>query len=268
MLAKSTHDFAQYLPWLATIAVKTSLLLLIGLAAGQLLRRASAALRHLIYVASITGVLLLPFASMLLPDLRVPILPSRSNTPNSEHIASAVAESSPAVILHSPRAKAQQPMTRSAKRETIIPGANAETVSSVVGTELVETAQAATHTANWRGILVILWIAGCAGCLLRMFVIHLQLGRLVKESVAVDSIPLSSRLRWLCRDLGIKQEVTLLASHELDVPIAVGVLSPKIVLSPQSGEWSETRRNAVLCHELAHIKRGDALTQLLASLAC
>ena len=65
MLAKTTHDFAQYLPWLATIAVKTSLLLLMALAAGQLLRRASAALRHLIYVASVTGVLLLPVASIV-----------------------------------------------------------------------------------------------------------------------------------------------------------------------------------------------------------
>jgi hypothetical protein len=100
-----------------------------------------------------------------------------------------------------------------------------------------------------------------------MFVIYMQLRRLIKESIVVESIPMASHLRWLCRDLGIKQEVTLLASLELDVPIAVGALSPKIVLSPQSGEWSETRRNAVLCHELAHIKRCDAFTQFLSSLA-
>lgn len=267
MLAKTTHDFAQYLPWLATIAVKTSLLLLIALAAGQFLRRASAALRHLIYVASIAGVFLLPLASMLLPGLRVPILPPNSNTPKSEHITSAVAENSPPVITPSQPIKAQQPMASAAKRETITPAATSETISSVVVPQPVETTQATTHTANWRGMLVILWIAGCAGCLLRMFVIHLQLGRLVKKSVPVDSIPLSSHLRWLCRDLGIKQEVTLLASHDLDVPIAVGALSAKIVLSPQSGEWSETRRKAVLCHELAHIKRGDAFTHFLASLA-
>lgn len=267
MVAKTTHDFAQYLPWLATIAVKTSLLLLIALAAGQLFRRASAALRHLVYVASIAGILLLPLASMLLPGLRVPILPPSSNTAKSEHITSAVAESSSQVILPSQPIKAQQPIARAAKREAITPAANGEAASSVVVSQAVETTQATTHTTNWRGILVILWIAGCAGCLLRMFVIHLQLGRLLKKSVPVDSIPLSSHLRWLCRDLGIKQEVTLLASHDLDVPIAVGALSAKIVLSPQSGEWSETRRKAVLCHELAHIKRGDAFTQFLASLA-
>ncbi|HKT23423.1 MAG TPA: hypothetical protein VJR04_02400, partial [Terriglobales bacterium] len=183
MLAKTTHDFAQYLPWLATIAVKTSLLLLMALAAGQLLRRASAALRHLVYVASVTGVLLLPVASMLLPGLRVPILPPSSNTPKSEHITSAVAESKPAVIPPSQPIKAQQPTARAAKREAITPTASGEAVSGVVVPQPVETAQAATLTTNWRGILVILWIAGCAGCLLRMFVIHLQLGRLVKESV-------------------------------------------------------------------------------------
>ena len=39
MLANITHGFAHYVPWLSTIAVKTSLLLLIALVAGQLLRR-------------------------------------------------------------------------------------------------------------------------------------------------------------------------------------------------------------------------------------
>ncbi len=267
MLAKSTHDFAQYLPLLSTIAVKTSLLMLIALPAGQLLRRTSAALRHLIYVATIAGVLVLPLASMLLPNLELPILPPAAKS--TENTDPAVVVNAPKLSVAEPQGhRAQQPRAHSAKRDVVVPANRAELTSNVVAAPPLGTAAPATmQTSDWRGILVLLWIAGCAGCLLRMFVIHARLAKLVKESVPVDSIPLASHLRWLCRDLGIKQEVTLLASHELDVPIAVGAISPKVVLSPQSGEWSETRRNAVLCHELAHIKRGDAFTQFLASLA-
>src|SRR5690348_1458793 len=270
MLAKITYDFAQYVPWLTAIAVKAALLLLIALVAGQFLRRASAALRHVLYVASIVGILLLPLAALLLPDLRVPILPPHATASASfEKMTLADIESTPkAIVPDSQARKSEQLNLRNTKSDAAIPTARGTVALRNTISQTPQTAAPVSpQTTDWRGILVLLWIAGCAGCLVRMLVIHLQLGRLVKESVPVDSIPLSSRLRWLCRDLGIKQEITLLASHELDVPIAVGILSPKIVLSPQSGEWSETRRNAVLCHELAHIKRGDVFTQFLASLA-
>src|SRR5437588_4062278 len=42
---------------------------------------------------------------------------------------------------------------------------------------------------------------------------------------------------------------------------------PKIVLSPEYAEWSALRRSAILNHELAHIRRLDAFTQLLAQMA-
>ena len=269
MLARITHEFAPYLPWLTAIAVKASLLLLIALVTGQLLRRASAALRHVVYVASIVGILLLPLAGLLLPSFRVPILPPHAAPPAS------IAEMTPTDIETTPKAIVPDSQTSKSEPLTLRTKSGAETSTAQGGVaprnDVSQSPQSALpvsrQTAEWRGILILGWIAGCVVCLLRMFVTHLKLSRLVKEALAVDSIPLSSRLRWLCRDLGIKQEVTLLASHELDVPIAVGVLSAKIVLSPQSGEWSETRRNAVLCHELAHIKRGDAFTQWLASLA-
>jgi len=121
---------------------------------------------------------------------------------------------------------------------------------------------------NSRGIFVLIWVCGVALFLVRLLVLSLRLHALIGRAVPVDAITLGSRLRWLCRDLGIRREVVLLGSDEIDVPITAGILDPKIILSPQSAAWSETRRNAVLCHELAHVKRLDALTQLIAAIAC
>jgi beta-lactamase regulating signal transducer with metallopeptidase domain len=121
--------------------------------------------------------------------------------------------------------------------------------------------------SNWREMLVLLWACGSLICLVRMLFVRLRLRALIRRAVPVESIPISSRLRWLCRDLGIHREITVLASDEIDVPIAAGILDPKIILSRESAGWDETRRTAVLCHELAHIKRLDALTQLIAGFA-
>ena len=267
MFAKLTQDFAQYAPWLSTVAVKAMLLLFAVLIAGQLLRRSSAALRHLLYATSIVGVLILPFAALLLPNLRLAVLPPRSAAVKSTQISAPPMASAPMPVLSEPAAKyTAHPGAATAATAAVLPVPSSHADLSGPAT-LASADLHAEQKVDWRGVLVLLWIIGFAASLLRMCVIHVRLGRLVRESVPVESIPLSSRLRWLCRDLGIKQEVTLLASRNLDVPIAVGSLSPKIVLSPQSGEWSETRRNAVLCHELAHIKRGDAFTQVLASFA-
>src|SRR5262249_30144951 len=41
-----------------------------------------------------------------------------------------------------------------------------------------------------------------------------------------------------------------------------------VVLPPESSAWSSEWRRVVLLHELAHIKRRDCLTQMLAHLAC
>ncbi|HEX4663144.1 MAG TPA: M56 family metallopeptidase [Terriglobales bacterium] len=139
-----------------------------------------------------------------------------------------------------------------------------DTVSSRTKAAQIESTFSGVST---KGLMVLIWMAGCAVFAFRMLGSTLRLRGLVKRAAPVNSIQLASHLRWLCRDLGIRREVAVLASPELDVPIAVGVLDPKIILSPQSGEWTETRRKAVLCHELAHIKRLDALTQFIGRVA-
>ena len=52
---------------------------------------------------------------------------------------------------------------------------------------------------------------------------------------------------------------------------AVGPLpgaGARVLLPAEAEEWPEDRRRAVLLHELAHVKRRDCLSQLIAQLAC
>jgi beta-lactamase regulating signal transducer with metallopeptidase domain len=253
-------------PWLFSVIAKTSALLLINLAATQLLRRRSASLRHFLHSLTMVCVLLLPFASGLLPELRLAVLPR-----SAEQAPSLVREN----IVAAPEYSPSQPIVPVTPKSGRTPAVARHTLA-VPAPERGESTTAVSAAAStlpkvsalkWQEVLILLWIIGTAVCLTRLAVTQLSLRRLVKRAQPVRSITLASRLRWLCRDMGIRREVELLVSSELDVPIAAGVFNPKIILCPQSGEWSEPRRNAVLCHELAHIKRCDGFTQLLANIA-
>jgi hypothetical protein len=50
--------------------------------------------------------------------------------------------------------------------------------------------------------------------------------------------------------------------------MAWGVFRPRVLLPAEAADWDDTRLRAVLLHEMAHIKRGDAVVQWLAQLSC
>jgi beta-lactamase regulating signal transducer with metallopeptidase domain len=266
MLANVTIALAHYAPWLFATFAKIAVLLLLTLLCAQLLRRRSASLRHCLYAAAMAGVLMLPLAAVFLPDLGIDVLPpSASVTDSSSPSAFSHAQLTPGVDA-SPATIATH--SQIAKAGTVVHATDSishnDTPSSATKASSIKSA---FSRVSVKGLMVLIWMLGCAIFAVRILGSTLRLRALVARAVPVDSIQLASHLRWLCRDLGIRREVAVLASPELDVPIAVGVLDPKIILSPQSGEWTETRRKAVLCHELAHIKRLDALTQFVGRVA-
>jgi TonB family protein len=51
------------------------------------------------------------------------------------------------------------------------------------------------------------------------------------------------------------------------MPMAFGVLRPAILMPADAHDWSEEKQRIVMLHELAHVRRGDAATHLLARAA-
>ena len=122
--------------------------------------------------------------------------------------------------------------------------------------------------ADWIGpTLLIIWFAGALAVLVRLAVGTTRVAVLARDATRVVDGEWLSVLHWLAREVGITRPMTLMRGNELVVPVTWGVIYPKILLPLDADEWTAERRRHVLLHELAHVRRFDALTQLLAQFA-
>ena len=78
--------------------------------------------------------------------------------------------------------------------------------------------------------------------------------------VAVLTLPILAALLEAADRLGLDRAPRLLMSGRLPMPYTSGLFRPDIVLPESAAEWDDRRRRAVLCHELAHLRRRRALT--------
>lgn len=91
--------------------------------------------------------------------------------------------------------------------------------------------------------------------------------RLCRRKVQPTSQEWRSLLSRLARQLGIKQRVQILESSLATIPTVIGWLKPVILLPTAAlAGLSPTQLEAILIHELAHIRRLDYLVNLLQTL--
>jgi beta-lactamase regulating signal transducer with metallopeptidase domain len=119
----------------------------------------------------------------------------------------------------------------------------------------------------WRAGLLA-WLAGVVLALTPVVLGVLSLHRLERAARRETAAAWLDLLDQLLTRLGFQRRVVLLKAAQRRMPMTWGVLRPKVLLPEESGGWPEERRGAVLLHELAHAKRRDYLTHLIARLVC
>ncbi len=209
------------------LAVKSTLVLAVAWLITILLRRQSAALRHLVWTAASVSVLALPFFSLWMPALRIPSV--RSFAPAAAFFETTAAR---------PTDPAATSLTL---RSRPIP------------------AKPIQHPFRWRLLLLSLWAAGVAAALAQMLIAFRTMSRLGRSS--------TRSARRLSPELGISHTVDILETPEGSMPMTWGILRPTIFMPRDAAHWTEERRTMVLQHELAHVRRADVATHLAARLA-
>lgn len=111
--------------------------------------------------------------------------------------------------------------------------------------------------------VVIGWSAGVTLLTLHVLFGWLQIGRLRRRARAIDDDAWLSRLSRMAARLSVGRRVLLLESALVDVPAVIGWLRPAILVpaSAFSG-LAPWQLDAILAHELAHIRRADFVVNL------
>jgi beta-lactamase regulating signal transducer with metallopeptidase domain len=118
----------------------------------------------------------------------------------------------------------------------------------------------------WTGLALTFWAAGFGVAFVSLGVGVLRFSRLVHTGRPVEDEAWLHQLDSLRRRLSTQANVRLVLVEEALTPMTGGVFRPVVLLPASATDWSEARRHAVLAHELVHVRRRDALRQLLGRL--
>jgi len=237
------------------------------------LRRRSANLRYVVGCAGLAAMFVLPMVTYcVIPN---PLRP--------ESAAVAIPPDNPAAasVDHSPARGEPPPGTRASARppDSEPSGAGAERgslpLSSRPSPEFTPAAEPATPLAElvsqallpWIPWFVVVWVVG----VFSLSVWHLggwaamqRLKHLATTPTGPDG---ARRLAELIERMRLSRPVRMFQSAMVDVPAVIGWLRP-VLLVPAAmlGELLPQQIDAVLAHELAHVRRYDYLVNLLQAL--
>ena len=119
-----------------------------------------------------------------------------------------------------------------------------------------------------RGLIAIYW-TGVALILLRTFVARGRFWFVRRRAMTLKSPLWQARMDEAGNAVGVStSRVRLAASRDVSVPVTWGVWRPVVLLPNTALRWPADRLQAVLRHELAHVRGRDAAMRLLARITC
>jgi beta-lactamase regulating signal transducer with metallopeptidase domain len=257
-------------------AIKGIALLAVAAIAAMILKRDSAATRHLVWLLAIVAMLVVPVLSAMLPQWRV--LPRWAGISPQP----VVGDISPPSIARPGEGAAEWP--RNAE-----PVEFERTAATAVqpATDLLDSRPAlaapenvsepAYGGGNWIRTLPFVWAVGFGVLSMRLVAARFMLWKTERQGTVIWSPSqtgeatldsLATALEAACTQLGIRQPVTLLLHSDKTIPVVWGILRCRLLLPAVARQWTGEQLRSVLLHEVAHVKRRDTLAQLLTQIAC
>ncbi len=260
--------------WLSTVldvAVRSTALLTIVVVVVRVSMRWRPSFAATVANAGFAGLLFLPLAVATLPPLAVACLPAFDERPAPVPSVSVGSRSSDAVHDESAEIRSMMPGTQDAEIERLRSASTrTDTVSLEPGASPSHAAGVRVESVDSRVLspaarsfsLALLGVASyvLAVTLLVARLIHglSVVIRLRRDAISVDDPAWNAALeRWHNR-LGLKKRVRLAWSAAVSVPVVVGWRRPEILLPTSAAALDpDQHADAVLLHELAHVRRGD-----------
>ena len=211
---------------LIDLAVRSSIILAIGLLLDALLRNRAAALRHCVLAGAVAGAVAVVPLSLAMPSWTV-TLPSSLQTP--------AAHSTPIV------AAPPTPAPRSTAAPSTLPVAPVSARLSPVAA---------------------VWLAGFFVAAAMLLTGIARLTRIAARAERVRNGRWVRMTKSVSEAYGLNRPVVILQTDTPHLLATWGFLRPRVLLPAHAHQWPDDRVHVVLCHELAHIRRHDWLVQI------
>ena len=269
------NDGAVLLQSAADISLKVLLVAVLVFIAMKALRMKDSSVQHRAYALVLASMLAMPAFSLLAPQWEIPI----STTRLFQEI-SAGSKSNDGLVIVSPNNDAV--LSSWGSQNFLDSGYVGSTKPTPLGSETpVAEHSAKEHRAiemlppleaapseptmkakwapSWATILIATYLVGLCILLLRIFFGIAKCRLLLRKARSVQ---------FQDATLASITSTPVLESNELQVPVAIGIWRPKIVLPADWRNWSNHEVAMALTHEAEHIRRRDTWTALLAAFNC
>ena len=217
--------------FLLPVLLKVTLVAVIGRLAIAAMPRASASTRYLIAVTTLCSMLMIPVIGASGFEWRLPVLPA-----HTQKVVAVEADDSPTEGVAQTLSSAPERTDRSVRATPPL--------TNEAWAVIAAFAVAALFIARMLfGISAVIWITRRA---------H----EVTDEAIARD-------FDHAATQLGVTRFARLLISDRVSVPLMWGITRPALLLPAEALGWSRDRLRVVFLHELAHLRRCDALTLLI-----
>jgi TonB family protein len=213
---------------LADAAIRSTALILLGLAACHLLRRRSAALRHAVLAATMFAALGILPLQVFLPAWNVPVLSG-----GGAHVL-------------------------------VLPHVD---VSIPLATRDLSPLPSTSHRPTVAGLVLLFWALGASLAAGMLFASLARLQRIARNARPAEDGEWTRILAHMCASEPMWRRVTLCHTEAPDLLATIGWWHPCVLLPLHARDWSPDRIRVVLAHEVAHIRRHDWAVQLAAEIA-
>jgi beta-lactamase regulating signal transducer with metallopeptidase domain len=230
----------------ALVIVKATIVLALASGAAMAAHGFSAARRHMLWLVALSSCVWLVLSSPVVPAIIIhtPMLAQNVVVTAPPPTTAALPRAGSAKMASTPRVRGRFASTEGVRRTPLRP------------------IPLPNHP------LIALWIIGCIALLVRHAIGFVGATRLARRASIANGDETTRELAGVTPAVGVRREVRLGYSTEVETPITFGVARPYVLLPTEAGSWPIERRRAVLVHETAHIVRGDWLSQAIGQLAC
>lgn len=219
----------------------------------------SASKRSLIWTSCIAGLVLLPVVSLFAPTWHLGVFsPLSFSTSNPEPIGKRP-------ILGS-SSTSTSTLIKNAPEAITAASPNKPTTLAAISTQALQPEPTSNVTTNLQWI-PLLWSLGFLWVSARTLLGWCSLLSLKHRARECFDEQWLEALQDIKTKMEIQRPIRILMSRHRDIPMTWGIFRPILHLPLTARDWSPAKRQTVLLHEIAHIRRFDSALQLIGQIA-